>query len=112
MGVRVYPTNESMAQALATGECWMCIMWLARARQWQDAGAPIEVAYPKEGTMVYGNGWGIPKNARNVDAAYAYIKATLEPKAQIAFADHMRSEERRVGKECVSTCRSSGSPYH
>src|SRR3546814_835657 len=23
-----------------------------------------------------------------------------------------RSEERRVGKECVSTCRSSWSPYH
>src|SRR3546814_2962891 len=32
-------------------------------------------------------------------------------------ADHfgwraMRSEERRVGKECVSTCRSRWSPYH
>src|SRR3546814_3098068 len=25
--------------------------------------------------------------------------------------DH-RSEERRVGKECVSTCRSRWSPYH
>src|SRR3546814_5921881 len=23
-----------------------------------------------------------------------------------------RSEERRVGKECVSTCRARGSPYH
>src|SRR3546814_16774112 len=23
-----------------------------------------------------------------------------------------RSEERRVGKECVSTCRSRGTPYH
>src|SRR3546814_6772598 len=29
------------------------------------------------------------------------------------FADDLeRSEERRVGKECVSTCRSGGSPYH
>src|SRR3546814_14723085 len=25
---------------------------------------------------------------------------------------HDRSEERRVGKECVSTCRSRGSPDH
>src|SRR3546814_5365568 len=24
----------------------------------------------------------------------------------------VRSEERRVGKECVSTCKSRGSPYH
>src|SRR3546814_14320466 len=31
------------------------------------------------------------------------------PKAGIALH---RSEERRVGKECVSTCRSRWSPYH
>src|SRR3546814_13358477 len=35
---------------------------------------------------------------------------------QLAAAQHMqvtvRSEERRVGKECVSTCRSRWSPYH
>src|SRR3546814_13888489 len=28
------------------------------------------------------------------------------------FAVGRRSEERRVGKECVSTCRSRWSPYH
>src|SRR3546814_11679440 len=27
-------------------------------------------------------------------------------------ANDKRSEERRVGKECVSTCRSRWSPYH
>src|SRR3546814_12649910 len=27
-------------------------------------------------------------------------------------AETLRSEERRVGKECVSTCRSRWSPYH
>src|SRR3546814_1216577 len=27
-------------------------------------------------------------------------------------AEKVRSEERRVGKECVSTCRSRWSPYH
>src|SRR3546814_14055159 len=27
-------------------------------------------------------------------------------------AGQARSEERRVGKECVSTCRSRWSPYH
>src|SRR3546814_15191750 len=29
-----------------------------------------------------------------------------------AEAVDIRSEERRVGKECVSTCRSRWSPYH
>src|SRR3546814_12837755 len=28
------------------------------------------------------------------------------------FGKAERSEERRVGKECVSTCRSRWSPYH
>src|SRR3546814_12041814 len=32
---------------------------------------------------------------------------------KLAFPDAWgRSEERRVGKECVSTCRSRWSPYH
>src|SRR3546814_1021224 len=31
---------------------------------------------------------------------------------QINHKDFTRSEERRVGKECVSTCRSRWSPYH
>src|SRR3546814_14984231 len=33
----------------------------------------------------------------------------LSPDDSKAFG---RSEERRVGKECVSTCRSRWSPYH
>src|SRR3546814_7960452 len=28
------------------------------------------------------------------------------------WGESIRSEERRVGKECVSTCRSRWSPYH
>src|SRR3546814_12489206 len=33
-------------------------------------------------------------------------------RAQSPGAEYRRSEERRVGKECVSTCRSRWSPYH
>ena len=29
-----------------------------------------------------------------------------------ALADHLSSEERRVGKECRTVCRSRWSPYH
>src|SRR3546814_6547274 len=38
----------------------------------------------------------------------------LQIDAQQVIAAHarLRSEERRVGKECVSTCRSRWSPYH
>src|SRR3546814_17396956 len=32
--------------------------------------------------------------------------------ANTNFSSNIRSEERRVGNECVSTCRSRWSPYH
>src|SRR3546814_5844050 len=32
--------------------------------------------------------------------------------AVFVLGNTIRSEERRVGKECVSTCRSRWSPYH
>src|SRR3546814_7683705 len=31
---------------------------------------------------------------------------------RVDYSGRSRSEERRVGKECVSTCRSRWSPYH
>src|SRR3546814_15400297 len=39
-------------------------------------------------------------------------KKSLHGSARFANAGDLRSEERRVGKECVSTCRSRWSPYH
>src|SRR3546814_14321062 len=42
------------------------------------------------------------------DEAAAFI-ATV-PQGRVGSCE--RSEERRVGKECVSTCRSRWSPYH
>src|SRR3546814_3479150 len=36
----------------------------------------------------------------------------LPPAFVLSQDQTLRSEERRVGKECVSTCRSRWSPYH
>src|SRR3546814_11460304 len=38
-------------------------------------------------------------------------RADLDQFHRVIF-QNLRSEERRVGKECVSTCRSRWSPYH
>src|SRR3546814_15244873 len=38
--------------------------------------------------------------------------AGLHPAAHVPSCAEARSEERRVGKECVSTCRSGWAPYH
>src|SRR3546814_21098683 len=38
--------------------------------------------------------------------------SALGPQAPLDAKEQWRSDERRVGKECVSTCRSRWSPYH
>src|SRR3546814_14325957 len=45
----------------------------------------------------------------NVVKLQSRLTGTVPSRAEAAA---LRSEERRVGKECVSTCRSRGSPYH
>src|SRR3546814_13950046 len=46
------------------------------------------------------------------DDAGASFTAVTQLGTEAAVLVYFRSEERRVGKECVSTCRSRGSPYH
>src|SRR3546814_15056398 len=60
-----------------------------------------------------------PESANNAAAQTAFIPTlTLGIPGSSVMAVMMgallihRSEERRVGKECVSTCRSRWSPYH
>src|SRR3546814_20442215 len=44
-------------------------------------------------------------------AAFANATVPIGPRFDVTFGGR-RSEERRVGKECVSTCRSRCSPFH
>lgn len=88
-GARIYPTNEAFAQGLATGEIDVGIMWKARSVQWQNAGINVRSATPNEGAISYVSGFSIPKNAPNLDGAYAYLDAMLEVTPQEAFAVDM-----------------------
>src|SRR3546814_16900329 len=59
-------------------------------------------------------------NIDNTIVARSYAKffnhgektETSDDALQSSLAFPVRSEERRVGKECVRTCRSRWSPYH
>src|SRR3546814_90386 len=66
-----------------------------------------------------GAAWRSPKD-RDIERVEAMVRAVKDMGLEAcvtlgmlkpAQADRLRSEERRVGKECVSTCRSRGSPY-
>src|SRR3546814_16320404 len=49
-----------------------------------------------------------------IRGALPYVALMLAVLILVLFVPSLtlRSEERRVGKECVSTCRSRWSPYH
>src|SRR3546814_18105366 len=54
-------------------------------------------------------GFGAAEDARILGVGIKGIEGQLEA---VAGFELQRSEERRVGKECVSTCRYRWSPYH
>src|SRR3546814_16624332 len=58
--------------------------------------------------VVSGETRGLPFSA----AAEALPRLPSNLRSPAAAWSKPRSEERRVGKECVSTCRSRWSPYH
>src|SRR3546814_14300057 len=50
--------------------------------------------------------------AQGQDASAVLAESQAIPARLKQLEDDLRSEERRVGKECVSTCRSRCAPYH
>src|SRR3546814_21137581 len=53
---------------------------------------------------------GIPGNIRGMH--WKYSQSALPASRQRCMSGAQSSEERRVAKECVSTCRSRWSPYY
>src|SRR3546814_12232249 len=51
-------------------------------------------------------------DAGDIYTGHAFRGLVTEDILQLQCQRTKRSEERRVGKECVSTCRSRWSPYH
>src|SRR3546814_18874335 len=56
----------------------------------------------------YKQGWA----ANQYRERFAASPIAVAASSQTLYQRLMRSEERRVGTECVSTCRSRWSPYH
>jgi putative spermidine/putrescine transport system substrate-binding protein len=90
MEPKIYATQEQLGNAMMTGEIWMTFGWRARASQWNTAeGEPVANVVPKEGTYPYLSGACMLKNAPNPDAAFAFLNALLDPRAQEGFAKNM-----------------------
>ena len=55
--------------------------------------------------------WALPEIHHEV-TLHTQLIVREDAHLLFGFATLIRSEERRVGKECISLCRSRWSPYH
>src|SRR3546814_11110335 len=93
-------SSDVCSSDLAEQEAWLEEAFVQRGR------GIVETVYPDvaERRRLYQYGF-TPLVGRRFAAVAPQIRTLLEEA-------EARSEERRVGKECVSTCRSRWSPYH
>ena len=86
--VRPYITNFHSSQyidALANGDTCLVVGWsgdIIQARdRAEEAGNGVKIAYaiPKEGAPQWFDMLAIPKDAKNLDSAYAFINYLLDP---------------------------------
>src|SRR3546814_12657541 len=89
----------------------VCSSDLGLAKRILEAGGAIASEYPSGAP---GLPHHFPERNRIVAALSSAVLVIEAPRKSGAMitARLARSEERRVGKECVSTCRSRWSPYH
>src|SRR3546814_4080498 len=96
----------------------VCSSDLAPTRHKVPPGSVVDVAVALVVNIVAGGFAGIHKEVRH-KVGMRHVEAAIDDGndgAGISGSELpskvRRSEERRVGKECVSTCRYRWSPYH
>src|SRR3546814_21173183 len=91
------------------------------ARQLEAGGSAVETAvYPDAVHQWDGRFAAEREIGRNIAGCRFYVerdgtvrdKALWLPMSSVFYRKVIRSEERRVGKECVNTCRFRWSPDH
>src|SRR3546814_18792992 len=92
-----YPTLFRSPQLWLAWSALVSIFWSPIGICWIGLGDALTIIWPCL--------------ARKREPIYRLVSLAKEegPWRNVTFK---RSEERRVGKECVSTCRSRWSPYH
>jgi putrescine transport system substrate-binding protein len=82
--VRKFHSSEYL-NSLASGEICLVVGWSGDVKQAQKRAAEakngVEIGYaiPKEGGQMFFDNFAIPKDARNVDEAHAFIDYMLRP---------------------------------
>jgi len=80
-----WSTAAEIEKLLGTEEVWIAETWDGTGWKLDRAGQPIKFTAPKEGAMTWMDGFAIPKGAKNLDAAYAWINFMYDAKNAATF---------------------------
>src|SRR3546814_13287537 len=95
---------NSALSARSAGSVSLSPVWRMESDEDYSYQANYQPPGPVKGLALHGY---FADDRLNVSDAKVSLPASAECRESVT-----RSEERRVGKECVSTCRSRWSPYH
>jgi len=79
---RLYPSGAPLSDALVRGEVAIAPLLYDIVYPKKKEGAPLGILFPKEGVPVSYYATGIPKTAKNVNAARLYLDWVLSPEGQ------------------------------
>lgn len=86
--VRVFD-SDSPKQALLAGEVAAGLVWNGEAYVANGENAAIRYVYPNEGFSLWLDSFCMPKGAKNIEAAYAFLEYVLRPKVAAAISKEM-----------------------
>ncbi|MUG86383.1 extracellular solute-binding protein [Paenibacillus timonensis] len=86
-GLRVYPKNPQVVQALSSGEVSIAALQESNAYSMLTAGEPIDIVWPEEGAPASVRVAAIQKDTKNPNAAKAFIEFLLDPNTQQQLID-------------------------
>lgn len=81
----VVTTSAQAAPYFENEQVWIAPYWSARSVYYRDAGHPIDLVIPKEGTIGLGVGSSVPVGASNKRLAFEFLNFRLEPEIQREF---------------------------
>ena len=93
-------SNENEAQAaFRTNGCTIGQTWDSTAVALRKDGLPIRFIAPKEGALAWMEGFAIPKGAKNLEQAYAWINWFYTPQAGALYTNASGISSTSVGAE-------------
>ena len=86
--VRVFD-SDSPKQALLAGEVAVGLVWNGEAYVANGENEAIKYVYPREGFSLWLDSFCMPKQAKNIEAAYAFLDYVLRPQVAARISKEM-----------------------